>query len=83
MPLQYAYVENIVSNFDLLFSTMPSLQLTIKIVVLLLCGQKLDFVEPGRFTVWKLLLTVERWQKALEVGHTLHALFLGVAKAIV
>ena len=36
---------------------------------------------PGRSTVWKLLLTTENWQEALDAGHTVHALFLDVAKA--
>ena len=36
---------------------------------------------PGRSTVWQLLLVIETWQEALDAGHTVHALFLDVAKA--
>ena len=36
---------------------------------------------PGPSTVWQLLLLVEKCQEALDAGHTVHALFLDVAKA--
>ena len=36
---------------------------------------------PGRSTLWQLLQVLEGWQHALDVGGTIHALFLDVAKA--
>ena len=36
---------------------------------------------PGCSTVWELLLTLENWPEALDAEHTVHALFLDVAKA--
>lgn len=36
---------------------------------------------PGRSTIWQLLSILDDWHTALDSGHSIHALFLDVAKA--
>ena len=36
---------------------------------------------PGCSTTWQLLFVIDDWQRVLDAGHAVHALFLDVAKA--